>query len=149
MKQICVPLFQHIRLGLILSVLALPILAPPLQAQEKVLLVNPDAAPKEGEPKLEIEVVEIGRFGASPDVIKRPAGKFILLIINRSDQPDASFALEPAKTEQLSRRAPPSFARKELWKRNQRAAGVIDTAAGELHLKSVTTGKTLCTITIE
>ena len=114
------------------------VLAVCQEARQTVHLQNPkdtgEAQPpnpvKDGS-RVEVESVEIGPAGAIPAEIHRPAGKFIVLLINRSHDPAASFVVDPAAIgdglvgqEPLLRLADAALASKH------RLAGLIDLPAG-------------------
>lgn len=117
------------------------------QAQRPIPLQNlPAAATKANTQGIEVEIVEVGRLGALPEAITRPAGKFTLLVVNHSGNAQESFVLEPAAVGEgtiganpfirLRDRPSPSF--------RHRLAGLIDLPQGNFDLKSATSGKVLC-----
>lgn len=121
-----------------------------ISAQQPIPLQNqgPGAAPNAGHP--EVEVVEIRRGGALPAQIHRPSGKFILLLVNRTHDPAASFAIDPASVgEGVIGPNPLVRLGSSVASTQHRLAGLADLPSGEFHLKAVSTGKILCRITIE
>lgn len=138
---------------LCLSVLFLALMggvaAPNAYPQRSIQLANQPASEKiTGH--VEVEVIEVGRGMAAPATIKRPAGKFILLIVNRSHDPAVSFVLEPASAgEGIVGPNPILHLTDQPASNKHRIAGLVDLPAGQFYLKSAPTGKVLCRITID
>jgi hypothetical protein len=65
-----------------------------IQAAENVPLVTGPLSPGD-QGKLEVEIVEIGKFRAAPNVIHRKPGKFILVIVNEKGDPADLFVFAP------------------------------------------------------
>lgn len=99
---------------------------------------------------LETERVEIHRLISIPAKIKRPAGKFLLLLITETGDPKASFVIDPSSVGEGVLSPTPVFVydRKTITVKKQ-MLGNIDLAAGEYFLKSGANGHILCTLTLE
>jgi hypothetical protein len=125
------------------------IIAPNAYPQRRIPLANQPASEKiTGH--VEVEVIEVGHGMAAPATIKRPAGKFILLVVNRSHDPAASFVLEPASVgEGVIGPNPILRLMDQRASSKHRIAGLVDLPAGQFYLKSAATGKVLCRITID
>lgn len=144
---------RHYRLHLPALLLALTgsIAAPSVYGQQSIPLQNPDAASAAVAGKhLEVEVVEVGPHGALPGEIHRPAGKFILLLVNRTHDPAAVFVLDPEAANDGATAASPILRLTDRAPSTRhKIAGLVDLPAGRFDLKSAVTGKVLCRITIE
>jgi hypothetical protein len=132
-----------------LSLLAIGIVLPPPARTQDIPLVNVPLDQKSKEP-VEVEVVEIHRLMAIPDRIERSPGKFILLVVNRTPDPAASFVLEPAGAGiDAKQGAKPLLRLGGVHARKHRTAGLLDMPSGNFELKSADTGKVFCTIAIK
>jgi hypothetical protein len=145
---------RHYRLYLPALLLALTgsIAAPGVYAQEKIPLQNQDAASAAAVAgkHLEVEVLEVGPHGALPAEIHRPAGKFILLVVNGTHDPAAVFALVPeAAGDGVTAAKPMLRLTDRAPSTKHKIAGLVDLPAGQFDLKAAATGKVLCRITIE
>jgi len=98
---------------------------------------------------LEVEILEVGRLTTFPETIERPAGKFILLIVNKSDDPAQSFQIDPATDANggLSSNPLLRLDGSAAPAQKKRVAFLVDLPPGGFRLKSAGTGTTLCTIT--
>jgi hypothetical protein len=125
------------------------VVAPNAYPQRSIPLANQPASEKiTGH--MDVEIVEVGRGMAVPTTIKRPAGKLILLIVNRSHDPAASFVLEPASVgEGVIGPNPILHLTDQPASSKHRIAGLVDLPAGQFYLKSAATGKVLCRITVD
>lgn len=142
----------RLTLPVLLLVLTASITAPNLYSQQKIPLQNQDAssAAAIAGKHLEVEVIEVGPHGAIPAEIHRPVGQFILLLVNHTHEPAASFVLVPEAAGdgvaaanpilRLTDRAPSA---------RHKVAGLVDAPAGQFDLKSAATGNVLCRITIK
>ena len=138
--------------GFCLSILLATVLGaiePQLCAQQIIPLQNQAAAASTTE-RLEVEVIEIRHGTAMPAAIHRHVGKFILLVVNHTHDPAASFVLDPASVGEGAV-GPNPFLRltDQPASSRRRIAGLTDLPAGQFDLKSAVTGKILCRITIE
>ena len=108
--------------------------------------LQPIAGPvKRAAEKLETEVVQVYRLGAGPNAIHRKPGKFVLLVMNRTRDANASFEL----VRQESGDTPiTKLGGTRAWVGITQAATAIEGDPGVLLLKAVSTGRVLCTITI-
>jgi hypothetical protein len=99
----------------------------------------------------EIEVVETSESGAAPSVMRRHSGKFILLLINRTHNRQATFVLDPAAIADGALSPEPllQWGASGGWTSKDAAARLLDLPPGEYHLKAVPTGKALCKIIVE
>jgi hypothetical protein len=134
-----------------LLVLGLGLACPrQVPAQDDVPLVNvPLDQQKNAEP-VEVEIVEVHRLMAIPDHIERSPGKFILLVVNRTPDPAASFVLEPARAATDAKQGDKPLLRLGgVHARKNKTAGLIDASTGAFELKAADTGKVFCTITIK
>lgn len=107
---------------------------------------NKDLFPRANNKPLEVEVVEINRFGATPAQIQRHPGLFILAVVNRSPDPQASFVVDPAEAGE-GHLSPQPLLRIDGQKadpRRHRATTLFLAPAGAFDLKSAATGKILC-----
>jgi hypothetical protein len=121
-----------------------------ISAQQAIPLQNQSTPSAIGTEHPQVEVVEIRRGGALPAEIHRPAGKFILLVVNRTHDPAASFAIDPASVgEGVIGPNPLLHLASGAASTKHRLAGMVDLPAGQFHLKAASTGKILCRITIE
>jgi hypothetical protein len=127
------------------------------EAQQKVPIENlkdtagtARAARLDDLTRVEAETIEVGPGGAIPAAIQRPAGKFILLLTNRTQEAGAAFIVDPAAVGE-GVIGPESLLRltDAPTRSKHRMAGLIELPAGEFNLKSAKTGKVLCRITIE
>lgn len=112
---------------------------------QEIRVVNPPGGGKKPNRSLEMERVEIHRLIALPSSIKRPGGPFMLLLVNETGDPKASFVLErsaPAAEVVLVFDSQTPEVR-------HRKAGFLDLPKGEYHLKAAAGNQILCTITIE
>lgn len=101
---------------------------------------------------LEVEMVEIGRLMAIPNKIQRHPGKFILLVKNENTADwDAAFVLDPSSVGDGIVGPNPlvRFGGKGLTDAKNRSVTIVDAVAGSWDLKSATTGKIACRITIQ
>lgn len=102
--------------------------------------------------RVEVETVEIRRLMAIPNKIQRHPGKFILLVTNenRADF-DAAFVLDPSSVGDGIVGPNPllRFGGKGLTDAKNRSVTIVDAVAGSWDLKSATTGKIACRITIQ
>jgi hypothetical protein len=128
---------------------ALGIFFGSLHAQEKVHLATGPLSDADKALRLEVETVSVSRFGALPNSIHRHPGKFILVVLNKSGNPQQSFTLEPVAPGNAPPSGNPPMRLGGLTARNGKAAGLIDAPIGQFQLKSATTGNVLCQITIE
>jgi hypothetical protein len=129
--------------------LAIGIVLSPRALAQDVPLVNVPLDQKSKEP-VEVEVVEIHRLMAIPDHIERSPGKFILMVVNRTPDPSASFVLEPAgEATDAKQSAKPLLRLGGAHARKHRTAGLLDLSPGTFELKSADTDKVFCTITIK
>jgi hypothetical protein len=121
------------------------------RAQQRIPLQNQPSATGAETNGLEVEQIEIRKGGAVPTRIHRPTGKFIILLINQTHDPSASFALDSAAVGEGRIGPNPLLRLAELGAASPKhqLAALADLPAGEYHLKSVATGKILCHITIE
>ena len=113
-------------------------------AAQQVPVVNPPGQDKKPAQPLEIERVEIHSHMALPSNITRPTGPFVLLLVNETGNPKASFAVERAQ-------AADSIVRFDAHtpEVKHRKAGLLDLPKGQYELKAVDSGHVLCTITIK
>ena len=120
-------------------------------AADRVPLYPGSAQPKPEE-KLEVEQVEVHRLMAIPSQIRRPAGRFLLLVINRDEtDPDAAFVIDPAAVGD-GKVGPNPVAQaggKGISDRKHRSAALVDSMAGDFDLKYLKNGKVLCKIHLE
>ncbi len=124
------------------SCLACGLLSLALGEADQIPVVNPPAPGVKTVP-LQMERVEIHRLMALPPRLTRPPGPFVLLLVNETGNPKASFAVQPigAPTPLLLFDAhTPEVA--------HRKAGLLNLAKGQYALKALDTGRVLCTITI-
>jgi hypothetical protein len=99
---------------------------------------------------LEVEIVEAHNGIAMPSEIHRKAGKFVLAVANRSQDPAAWFVVDAAPAAQATAAVGHALIiGSGQFERKHRAAAVFDAQAGTYQLKNGTTGKVLCTIIIE
>lgn len=114
------------------------------EAAQQIPIVNPPGQDKKPAHPLEIEHVEIHRLMALPNNITRPAGPFVLVLVNETGNPKASFAVQPARagTAILAFDAHTPEVR-------HRKAGLLDLPKGQYELTAVDSGHVLCTITIK
>ena len=136
----------------VVAVLLCPGMCSILKAQDDVPLQNKDVFGLKANETLEVEVLEITPDGAIPAEIHRPAGKFILLIVDRTPDHTTSFLVSKAAQpgDALGNAAP--LLRVDSSKadpRKHRMATVISAPAGEFDLKSETAGKLLCKFVFE
>jgi len=94
---------------------------------------------------------------ALPNAITRPAGAFVLMLVNKTGDPKASFEVRAAAavdtpSEQVAAVADPhpilQFDSTAPEVRHRRA-GLLNLAKGRYELVSTSSDKVLCTITIE
>jgi len=119
--------------------------------QSSLPLVPGSPAPESGE-RLEIEQVEVNRFGALPREIHRKAGRFLLLMTNRSqDSQEAGFVVDPAGVGDLKLGQNPllRLGAKSASDGKHRSAALFDATAGSFDLKDAKTGKVVCRFTFE
>lgn len=113
-------------------------------AAQQIPIVNPPGQDKKPAQPLEIERVEIHSRMALPTNITRPAGPFVLLLVNETGNPKASFAVRPARAATailvFDAHTPEVKRRK---------AGILDLPKGQYELQAVDSGRVLCTITIK
>jgi len=116
------------------------------QAQDEVRLQNKDLASIQRNEPLEIETLEINRSGALPAEIHRAAGKFILLIVDRSPDHTTSYLVVRAP-QKGDAQVPAPLLRVDSRKadpRKHRLATVVLAPPGEFDLKSEINGRVLC-----
>ena len=86
---------------------------------------------------------------AIPNAIERPAGKFILVLVSKSADAPQSFQLDPgAVAEKIL--GPNPLLKVEggnVAQPKRKIAYLVDLPAGEFHLKTASTGMTLCKVT--
>jgi hypothetical protein len=100
--------------------------------------------------RLEAESIEITPGGAIPAAIHRPAGKFIVLLTNNTQENDAVFVVDAAVEAEGAAEAEPLLRLADAPTRpKHRMAGLIELPPGEFDLKSAKTSKVLCRFTIE
>jgi hypothetical protein len=140
-------------------------LLPSAFAQQPIPLQNVDpqattaasASPRMGSGSsstakhFEVELVDVRDKVAFPSTLHRPVGPFILMLVNRSRDVHAAFVLDPAAVDEGVVSPNPSLrlAEAAAATSHHRLAGLVDLPAGTYHLKSVASGKTLCSLTIE
>ncbi len=100
---------------------------------------------------LEVEQVEVTKGGANPALLTRPAGRFILVVINRNETDQAAgFVIDPAAVGNLKLGLNPllQVGGARLMDRKHRAASLFAGAPGEYDLKYADSGLIVCHITI-
>jgi hypothetical protein len=129
---------------LALGSLAYGLLGIGLGRAQQIPVVNPPAPGVKAVPPLQMERVEIHRLMGLPPHITRPPGPFVLLLVNETGNPRASFAVQSvgAPTPLLVFDA-------HTPEVGHRRAGLLNGAKGQYQLKSLDTGRVLCTITIQ
>lgn len=118
-----------------------------VQAQDEVPLQNKDMVPIQRNEPLEIETLEISQSGALPAKIHRAAGKFILLIVDRSPDHATSYLVVRAPQKGDAQVVPAPLLRVDSRKadpRKHRLATVVLAPPGEFDLKSEINGRVLC-----
>jgi hypothetical protein len=123
-----------------------------LYAQDEVPLQNTDLFPKEQNEQLEVETVEINQFGAIPAEIHRPAGKFILLIIDRTPDHAASLSVAKVTANGDKKVIGAPLLRVDKHKadsRKHRMATMVSAPPGEFDVMSDATGDVLCKFIFE
>ncbi len=120
----------------------------------------PPAGSLDNSQGLEVELVEAHNRMAIPSEIHRKAGKFILVVANRMEDPASWFVVDAAPAAQAAASegttaAPTTAAGHVLAigsgqsERKRRAGAIFDAAAGTYQLKGAVSGTVLCTIVIE
>jgi hypothetical protein len=132
------------------------LLTAALSAQQQIPLVNGPANGNDASTTLEVEQIEIFRLTALPSSITRPPGPFVLMLLNKTGDPNASFfvrAVAPGPESTVGAVAPnpaPVLAfQRQTPEVKHRRAGVLDLSKGRYELLSSPANKVLCTITIE
>jgi hypothetical protein len=117
-------------------------------AEPPVPFVN--SPPPASAAKVEVEQIDIGRFGAVPEAIVRPAGPFILLLRNETADQNASFVLDPGDAgEGKLSRTPVLLFDGHGPQVKRRRAGFLTLPPGQYHLKLASTDHILCTIALK
>jgi hypothetical protein len=120
----------------------------PLSAQQ-IPVVNPPGKGKKPDGSLEIERLEIHRLMALPSSIKRPAGPFVLVLVNETGNPKASFILERVIPAVEAAAAAAIVFDSHTPEVRHRKAGLLDLPKGGYYLKAAAKDQILCTLTIE
>ena len=97
---------------------------------------------------LQVEFVEVGRLTATPDQISRPAGKFILVLVNKTVFPLPSLQIDSAGFADGILDPKPLIKlinSKALYP--QKVAVLVDLPIGEFHVKSLATFNTFVVLT--
>ena len=99
----------------------------------------------------EVEIVEVYQGSAMPAVIRRHPGKFVLLLMNRTRNQQASFVLDPAAVGDglLSPEPLLQWGALNGWTSKGAAARLFEGQPGDYSLKATPTGKVLCKISVE
>ena len=113
-------------------------------AAQQIPIVNPPGQDKKPAQPLEIERVEIHGRMALPSNITRPAGPFVLLLVNETGNPKASFVVRPAGTATAT-----LVFDAHTPEVRRRKAGLLDLHKGQYELAAVDSEHVLCTITIK
>lgn len=108
--------------------------------------------------KLEVEVVEAHNLSGIPAQIERKAGKFVLVIANRSDDSAAWFTVDPAPADATATATATPLAGTSAahfltigsgqYEKKRRTGIVFDATPGTYQLKFGKTGAVICTIVI-
>ncbi len=138
------------RLLLCLSALLLSV-SITATASDTIALDPRSPVPAAGE-HLQVEQIEVGDNAASPSSLRRKAGRFVLVITNRSRlNADAAFVIDPSSVGDGVVGPSPLLRMGGTHNSDyrRRSASLFDASVGSYDLKFAGSGKILCHIQID
>jgi hypothetical protein len=101
-------------------------------------------------PRIETEVVTVHGKSAEPASIKRPAGKFFLLVINKTHSPLSLTFDSPSLAATALATLTQALNLGALQSQSvRRVAGAFNAPPGTYNIRAAAGGTVLCTITIQ
>ena len=121
-------------------------IAPPVTSADPITGKPPVITYQTG---IEGEVITVSEYGVSPSVIKRKAGKFYLVMANRSQSAPITLVLDSASVPAAQVASLARTVNLPQLAKVRNLVTLIDVPAGVYQFKAQKTGKVLLTLTIE